>query len=65
SGVLIQESAQTKTEHSWLCEEEGYSIKAASSVRRVIAMRGEEEVRIQVATLGPLLIILNKGLESS
>ncbi|KAF3592119.1 hypothetical protein DY000_02022244 [Brassica cretica] len=33
SGVSIQESAQTKTEHSWLCEEEGYSIKEASSVR--------------------------------
>ncbi|KAG5374453.1 hypothetical protein IGI04_042243 [Brassica rapa subsp. trilocularis] len=44
----IQEGAQTKTEHSWLCEEEGYSIKAASIVRRVIAIREEEEVRIQV-----------------
>ena len=33
SGVPIQEGAQTKTEHSWLCEEEGYSIKAASIVR--------------------------------
>ncbi|CAN6801172.1 unnamed protein product [Brassica oleracea] len=32
SGVPIQEGAQTKTEHSWLCEEEGYSIKAASIV---------------------------------
>ncbi|KAG2255659.1 hypothetical protein Bca52824_074953 [Brassica carinata] len=30
---FIQEGAQTKTEHSWLCEEEGYSIKAASIVR--------------------------------
>ncbi|KAG5374178.1 hypothetical protein IGI04_042510 [Brassica rapa subsp. trilocularis] len=48
SGVPIQEGAQTKTEHSWLCEEEGYSIKAASIVRRVIAIREEEEVRIQV-----------------
>ncbi|WZZ27528.1 hypothetical protein YC2023_010929 [Brassica napus] len=33
SGVPIQEGAQTKTEHSWLCEEEGHSIKAASIVR--------------------------------
>ncbi|CAN7030319.1 unnamed protein product, partial [Brassica rapa subsp. trilocularis] len=53
SGVPIQEGAQTKTEHSWLCEEEGYSIKAASVVRRVIAIREEEEVRIQVATTTP------------
>ncbi|KAG5373732.1 hypothetical protein IGI04_042950 [Brassica rapa subsp. trilocularis] len=48
SGVPIQEGAQTKTENFWLCEEEGYSIKAASIVRRVIAIREEEEVRIQV-----------------
>ncbi|KAG5373883.1 hypothetical protein IGI04_042800, partial [Brassica rapa subsp. trilocularis] len=34
SGVPIQEGAQTKTEHSWLCEEEGYSIKAVSIVHK-------------------------------
>ena len=33
--MSIQESVQTKTEHSWLCEEEGYSINVASSVEVV------------------------------
>ncbi|CAN7030375.1 unnamed protein product, partial [Brassica rapa subsp. trilocularis] len=62
SGVPIQEGAQTKTEHSWLCEEAGYSIKAASIVRRVIAIREEEEVRIQVATLRTTPHHLKQGI---
>ena len=33
--MSIQESVQTKTEHSWLCEEGGYSISMTSSVEVV------------------------------